>query len=480
MGIHWLDILIFLIFTAGTVLFGISFVKKNKNVSDYTKGGGAIPGFVVGMSIFATYVSSISFLALPGNAYLGNWNSFVFSLSIPIASIIAAKYFVPFYRNIQSVSAYSFLEERFGYWARAYAATCYLLTQIARIGSVLFLLALALHFMLGWSIASIIVITGLAVIVYSVMGGIKAVIWTDAVQGIILIVGALVSVIVLLVSLPGGLNQFFEVGAEYHKFSLGSFGPELGIPTFWITLFYGLFINLQNYGIDQNYIQRYKSAKDERSARNSALFGGMLYLPVSFFFFIIGTALFVYYKVQPDLLPAGIDGDQVFPYFIVNGLPIGVTGLLIAAIFSAGMSTISTSINSAATIILTDFFEHKRKNLSEKEKMNMLYLFSFLLGVLGIGVGLAMMSVRSALDAWWALAGIFSGGMLGLFLLGYLSKRTSKLPALVGVLFGVALISWMTLSNQSILHNYLTIVLGTITIFIVGFLVGLVVKGEYG
>ena len=294
MGIHILDIIVFLIFTVGTVLFGVSFVRKNKDVSDYTKAGGNIPGFIVGMSIFATYVSSISFLALPGNAYLGNWNSFVFSLSIPIASILAAKYFVPFYRSISSVSAYSFLEEKFGYWARAYAAICYLLTQVARIGSVLFLLALALHFMLGWSIASIIIVTGLAVVIYSMLGGIKAVIWTDAIQGIILIFGALVSMIVLLISLPGGMTQFFEVGKEFDKFSLGSFGLEMSTSTFWVTIFYGLFINLQNYGIDQNYIQRYKSAKNDKSARFSALFGGLLYVPVSFFFFIIGTALFVY------------------------------------------------------------------------------------------------------------------------------------------------------------------------------------------
>lgn len=353
-----------------------------------------------------------------------------------------------------------------------------LLTQIARIGSVLFLLALALHFMLGWSVASIIVVTGLAVVVYSMLGGIKAVIWTDAIQGVILILGALVSVAVLLVSLPGGTNQFFEVGKEFNKFSLGSFGPELSVTTFWVTLFYGLFINLQNYGIDQNYIQRYKSAKDDKSARFSALFGGLLYLPVSFFFFIIGTALFVYYKTQPGLLPAGIDGDQVFPYFIVNGLPVGITGLLIAAIFSAGMSTISTSINSSATIILTDFIEHKRKDIPEKKKMRMLYSFSLLLGVLGIGVGLAMMSVRSALDAWWSLAGIFSGGMLGLFLLGYVSKKTKGVPALIGVVLGVALISWMTLSGQSYFHNYLTIVFGTILIFIVGFLAGFIVNKQ--
>ncbi len=146
------DFIVFFIFIAGTILFGCSFFSKSRDAADYTAAGGKLPGWVVGMSIFATYVSSISFLALPGNAYMGNWNPFVFSLSIPLASWMAARYFVPFYRSIDSVSAYSFLEERFGYWARIYAACCYLLTQIARIGSVLFLMALPLHTMLGWSV----------------------------------------------------------------------------------------------------------------------------------------------------------------------------------------------------------------------------------------------------------------------------------------------------------------------------------------
>lgn len=475
MQVQPLDLIIFIVFTVGTVIFGSSFIRKNKNASDYTRGGGSMPGIVVGMSIFATYVSSISFLALPGNAYVGNWNSYVFSLSIPIAIFFAAKFFVPFYRNIESVSAYSFLEERFGYWARAYAAICYLLTQISRMGSVLFLLALPLHSMFGWSIPLIIVVTSLCVIVYSVFGGIKAVIWTDAIQGTILIIGAVVCLVVLFFAIPGGVGQFLEVGSEYNKFSLGSFGLDLNVSTFWVMLLYGTFINLQNYGIDQNYIQRYKSAKDDKSARFSALFGGLLYIPVSLLFFLIGTALFVYYQVQPGLLPADVSGDKVFPYFIVHGLPVGVTGLLIAAIFSAGMSTISTSINSGATIILTDFFQRSGKATDEKRNMKILYLASFILGVAGMLVGLAMISVKSALDAWWSLAAIFSGGMLGLFLLGYISKNVKGAYALVGTVCGVALIAWMTFSGQTIFHSYLTIVFGTLTIFCVGLLSSMII-----
>jgi len=471
MQIQIVDLIVFIAFTLGTVLFGVSFAKKNKSTHDYTSAGGGMSGFIVGMSVFATYVSSISFLGLPGSAYLLNWNSLVFSLSIPIATFFAAKYFVPFYRNLQSVSAYSFLEERFGYWARVYAATCYILTQIARIGSVLFLLALPLHSMLGWSIPSIIIIAGVCVILYAVLGGIKAVIWTDAIQGMILIVGAIVCLIVLFVSIPGGFSQIISVGSEYNKFSLGSMSGSLSEQTFWVTLIYGIFINLQNYGIDQNYVQRYKTAKDLKSARSAALFGGWLYVPVSWFFLIIGTLLFVYYKTNGDLLPADVTPDQVFPYFIVNGLPMGVTGLLIAAIFAAGMSTVATSINSGATIFLTDYVEHNKPFLTDKQKMRVLYIASFCLGVLGIVVGLLMMSVKSALDAWWTLAGIFSGGMLGLFLLGYMAHRVKGSQALVGAVAGVALIAWLSLSGQTIFHGYLTIVFGTLTIFCVGLLI---------
>lgn len=475
MGLSTLDYIVFLIFIIGTIIFGCSFFSNKRNSKEYTSAGGKLSAWVVGMSIFATYVSSISFLALPGNAYMGNWNPFVFSLSIPLASWVAARYFVPFYRKNDCISAYGFLEERFGYWARVYASCCYLLTQIARIGSVLYLMALPLHVMLGWSVPSIIILTGLCVIIYSVLGGISAVIWTDAIQGIILITGALACALILLFSIPGGPSQLFSIAIKYHKFSLGSFGTELNDTTFWVTLLYGIFINLQNYGIDQNYVQRYKTAKDDRSARSAALFGGLLYVPVSMFFFFIGTALFVYYKVYPDLLPAGTPNDGVFPYFIVNGLPTGITGLLIAAICAAGMSTVSTSINSSATIILTDFFQHK-KLLSEKKKMKILYASSFILGFLGVGLGVALMSVQSALEAWWSLAAIFSGGMLGLFLLGYLTKRVKSIHASIGVTCGVILIAWMSSNENIYFHKYLTIVFGTIAIFLIGFLSAIILR----
>ena len=465
---HIIDIIVFLLFTGGVVAFGCSFFKKKGTSEEFTSAGRSLPGWVVGMSIFATYVSSISYLGYPGKAFSGDWNAFVFSLSIPIASYFAARYFVPFYRSQDSISAYSFLENRFGPWARIYASSCYLLTQIARTGSILYLLALPMNVLLGWNIQTIIIVTSVAIVLYSMLGGMKAVIWTEAIQGIILIGSALVCMFILLFDMPEGPAQTFSIAMEDGKFSLGSFGSSLSESTFWVCLIYGVFTNLQNYGIDQSYVQRYHTAKNEKEAKFSALFGGYLFIPVSAVFFMIGTGLYAFYKVHPGVLPDGVGADYVFPFFIVNELPVGLTGLLIASIFAAGMSTIATSVTSSSTIILTDYYQRFRKHAGNRERMLVLKLSSVGVGVAGILVAFAFMSVQSALDAWWALASIFSGGMLGLFLLGYISRKARNFDAVLGVVCGVILVCWIVISP--FVHANLAIVFGTLLIFLVGFL----------
>ncbi len=482
-----IDIAIFIVYLLGIVLFGSSFYRKNKSSSAFTLGNANIPTWVISMSIFATFVSSISYLALPGQAFLTDWNAFVFSLSIPFALFMAVKFFVPLYRSINSPSAYTYLENRFGPWAKIYVSVMYLLTQLMRAGTILFLIALPLHVLLGWNIVTIIVVTGISVMIYSLLGGIQAVVWTDAIQAIILIAGAVVCELVILFSMPEGPMQLFTIAAEHHKFSLGSFGTELTGSTFWVVLIYGVFINLQNYAVDQNYVQRYMTARTEKEAKKSAIFGGLLYVPVSLLFLFIGTSLFSYYTVHPEILPADIQSDRVFPHFIVNELPVGVTGLLIASIFAAGMSTISTSLNSSATVILTDYFKKSsQKEGSDKKSMQILYTSSFIFSFFAIGIAIAMINVQSALEAWWKLASIFSGGMLGLFLLGFFVKKVKNTAAIIGVLAGVLVIGWMSLSPlffsgniqkyASPFHNYLSIVFGTSTIFLVGFLIGIIFK----
>lgn len=482
-----LDFIVFLAFTLGVVLFGCSFFKKNSSSEAFTSGGKNLPGWLVGMSIFATYVSSISYIGYPGKAFSGNWNAFVFSLSIPIASYVAAKFFVPFYRTKGNISAYSFLEEKFGTWARLYTSACYLLTQIARMGSILYLLAVPMYILMGWDIRLVIVVTSAAIILYSMLGGIKAVIWTDAIQGFILIAGALLCLGLLWFSLPGGISESFDIAIhspQGNKFSLGDFDGNLTHSTFWVCLIYGIFINLQNYGIDQNYVQRYHTAKDDKAARFSALFGGYLFMPVSAIFFLIGTALYSYYTVNPTLLPQEIaeKPDYVFPYFIVNGLPAGLRGLLIASIFAAGMSTVATSITSSSTIVLHDYFARFAPSWSKRYSLRILQLTSVVVGVLGIIIALAMLQIESIIDAWWTLSSIFSGGMLGLFLLGYLVPRAKKKAALAGTITGILVIAWISLAQPLglpgiHLHDYLAIILGTMSIFVVGFLLTYLMTG---
>ena len=483
-----IDLAIFLVFTFGVVVFGCSFYSKNNTSAEFTQAGRSLPGWVVGMSIFATYVSSISYIGYPGKAFASNWNAFVFSLSIPIASYFAARYFVPFYRKGGSVSAYTFLEKKFGRWARLYASACYLLTQIARMGSILYLLAVPMHILMGWNLHMVIVATSVAIIIYSMLGGLKAVIWADAIQGIILIGGALLCLGILCFSMPEGPGQVFDLAIhspEGNKFSLGAFTSDLTTSTFWVCLIYGIFINLQNYGIDQNYVQRYHAAKTDRDARFSALFGGYLFIPVSALFFLIGSALYSYYTAHPGLLPADIAAkpDYVFPFFIVNGLPVGLRGLLIASIFAAGMSTVSTSVTSAATIILTDYYKPFVKHSSERRDVMVLRVSSCIVGIIGIIVAIAMLSVESIIDAWWKLSSIFSGGMLGLFLLGILPRRIGRWAALIGCVAGIAVIAWISLAGLYDLpgihlHEYLAIVIGTTTIFIVGFFLSYLIKGH--
>jgi SSS family solute:Na+ symporter len=486
-----IDLIIFFAYMAGITVFGGSFFRKNRSSGAFTLGNRSLPRWALTMSIFATFVSSISFLALPGNSFQGNWNAFVFSLSIPVAALIAVKYFVPLYRRINSPSAYTFLEDRFGPWARIYVSVCYLLTQLMRVGTILYLLAITVNAIFGWSVAVVIVVTGVAVALYSMLGGIQAVVWTDAIQGIVLITGAVLSLGFILFSMPEGPGQLFRIAAEHQKFSLGSFGTELTRPTFWVVLIYGIFINLQNFGIDQNYVQRYMASATDRDAKRSALFGGLIYVPVSFVFLFIGTGLFAYYQSGAGQLSEALTdpamGDRVFPYFIVHSLPAGVSGLLIASVFAAGMSTVSTSFNSSATVFLTDYYKrYFKQESSDRDSMRVLYISSLIISILGVGIGIAMINVKSALDAWWKLASIFSGGMLGIFLLAAFTQVKRPVAAIAGAGLGVLVILYLSagplLFGDQIpggkIHSYLAIVLGTLVIFVAGFVISWLIPGS--
>lgn len=476
-----IDILVLILYLAAVVGLGCWLSRRNRTTNDFIAAGGTLPGWAVGLSIFGTYLSSNTFIGVPGKAYGENWNGFVFSLSLPFAAWVAVKWFVPFYRRTGEISAYHHLEKRFGPWARTYALGCYLLTQLARVGTILFGVSLGLSALTGWSVPVIIIAGGIAVTAYTLLGGIAAVIWTDVIQSLVLLVGALVIAGLLLANHPHGPGEALHIAANEGKFSLGSFGLDLTQSTFWVVFLYGVFINLNNFGIDQSFVQRYHAARDEKAAARSVWTGALLYVPVAALFFLIGSLLFSYYHASPELLKPLVaqypDGhaDKVLPHFIAIQLPPGAAGLLIAAIFAAAMSSIDTSLNSAATVTLKDFVQrHLNRGQTESDALRILRTATLVWGVLGTGVALAMIGQKSLLDAWWKLSGIFAGGMLGLFLLGLISRRANNAGALAGVIVGVLVICWMTFPDQlpqalrSPFHAHMITVIGTLTIFGVG------------
>ncbi len=480
------DLVVLLAYIGAVVGVGLWLSKRSKTSDGFMKAAGRLPGWVVGLSLFGTYLSSNTFIGVPGKAYGGNWNAFVFSLSIPFAVLIAARYFVAFYRGTGQISAYEHLERRFGVWARLYAAACYLLTQVARTATIMLGVAIGLQQVTGWDLASIILVAGVLVTLYTLLGGIEAVIWTDAVQSVVLTLGAVFVVAALLVQHPEGAPGAFAAAAEAGKFSLGSWDPtDLVNSTVWVVLVYGLFINLTNFGIDQNYIQRYHAAESASAARRSLWVGALLYVPVSLLFFLIGALLFSYYEAVPDEVAAiramageRTFGDSVLPHFMANHLPPGVGGLILAALAAAAMSSVDTSLNSSATVTLKDLWGRllrRGAEVGEAEAMRVLRVATVGWGIIGTATALLLTGdAKSVLDIWWKLSGMFAGGMLGLFLLGLIVRRAGNAAAATGVLLGVVVIAWLGARDwlperlHAPLHANLTIVAGTLTIFLVG------------
>ena len=503
-----LDITIIFIYLAAMVAIGLYFSRRNKNTDQFTRASGKIPGWAIGLSIYATFLSSNTFLGVPGKAFGSNWNAFVFSISMPLAAWAASKFFVPFYRSTGEISAYTHLEKRFGPWARTYAVVCFLLTQFARMGSIFFGMALSLQALTGFSMSSIMIVMAICIILYTVFGGMEAVIWTEVVQGIIKTLGALLILFLVMKEIPGGFSQVIDIAKTDNKLSLGSLSPNLTESTFWVILFYGFFINLNNFGMDQNYIQRYHTATSARQASKSVWLCVFMYVPASLLFFVIGTALYAFYNVHPEMIepvklqtaaeklgtavtseqltgmattlrPADY-ADKVLPYFMVKNVPTGLLGLIVSAILSAAMSTISSNMNSSATVFTMDIYKrHFRPGINDKQQLFVLHIATIVFGLIGLFTGIAMIGAKSLLDTWWELSGIFAGGMLGLFLLGLISRRTKNAEALTATLIGIIVILWMTFSDRlsgeygflkSALHKNMIIVVGTLTIFLAGLL----------
>ncbi len=411
----------------------------------------------------------------------------MYSLALPFAAAIAVQFFLPMYRRSGEVSAYSLLENRFGLWARIFTSCFYLLYQIARIGVVMYLMALPMAVLFGWDIRIVILFTGVIVTAYSFVGGIVAVIWADAIQAVVLLAGAAIALAILLWGMPGGAGEVIDVANRAGKFSLGSPDPwDVSSSTIWVVLAYGFFDNLRNFGIDQSYVQRYIAAKTDREAAKSVWVGALLYVPVSALFLFIGSSLYAYYEAHPadtqevrmivakqKMMQSGVQedapdysqrlaetveglsetdlGDRVFPHFIVAHLPQGARGLLIAAIFAAAMSTVSTSLNSSATLVMSDFYKRLwRPDSTDAQHVGVLRASTIAWGAMGTMMALVMVRLTdSVLDIWWVLSGVLGAAIVGLFLLGVMVPAIRSHSAILVLILGLTLIAWMAVSKTT-------------------------------
>jgi len=453
MSLPILDLLIIIAYLIAMVSIGFYFSRKNKSSEQFTTASGSIPGWALGLSFYATFLSAITFLGDPGKSFGSNWNPFVFSLSIPFAAFVATRYFVPFYRNSGEISAYTHLEKRFGSWARTYAMLCFIMTQLARMGTIFYGIALTLNALTGLDMRLIIIVSGLCIIFYTVLGGMEAVIWTEVIQAVIKTMGALL--ILGIIFSQVGISQVIETGVAEHKFDLGDFSLDFSTSSFWVVLMYGFFINLTNFGIDQNYALIFELKQQVAAEKGIAI----------------------------EALKAADYGDKVLPFFMKTQIPTGFLGLLMAALLSAAMSTMSSGMNSSATVFLNDIYmRYVDKDVAPKKQLRILHVATAVMGILGITFGISMIGVKSLLDVWWKLSGIFAGGMLGIFLMGYLAKNVVNWQAKIAATIGVIIIAMISFKDnlpeayRLPLDSKMTVVIGTLSIVGTGFVLSKIFK----
>lgn len=459
---------LFVIIIYGLVLLGmgIYFFRKSKTSEQFMIAGQSIPAWAAGIAVMSTYTSSISYIAVPGKAFDDNWHPLIFALTAIPVTWFVTKYVIPHYRKHKIISVYSYLEERVGNWGRIYAAFSFLLFMVGRVAVILYLSSLLLSSFVNTDIATVIVIVGAITIIYTLMGGMEAVIWTDVMQSIIMIVGIFFVGYVLIEEVFAQPENLIQKALDHNKFNLGVSDFSLSSRTIWVMIIYGITENVRNLIADQNYTQKYSSVATEKEAKKSVWIAMLIYLPLTAIFLFIGTALFSFYGGDAHILNESITkGDQVFPYFIATELPVGIKGLMIAAIMAASMSTVDSALNSSATVFYIDFYKKYLKTNATASSLSILRWSTIVWGILGIGFALLMINAKSALDVWWQISGIFGGGILGLFLLAIYNVKITKTQGILSVFFSILIIVWGTfLRDLSQPYTWLTCTIDPIII----------------
>ncbi len=472
------DILVIVIYFLLISGLGYYYSKRQKNTEDFFKGGQRIPFWAAGISIFGTALSPITFMAIPAKTYSTDWSYFLLNMSIFLSLPLVILLFIPYYREKKLNTPYEYLEIRFSSIIRLLGSCCFILYQIGRIGVVLFLPSIALNLVTGVDIFLCIALMGGVSLIYSLMGGIEAVIWTDVVQVFVLMGGVSLSLILIIIDTENGFSGIIEQAKINGKFNAFDLTLSLKEPTVWVMLFGGFFINLSTYGTDHTMVQRYLVTPSQKEAKKSLWMGALLTIPATFIFFFMGTALFVFYQVNPSALNNNfINNDAIFPWYIVSQLPSGVSGILIAAIFAAAMSSLSSSMNSGAASFSADVYD-RYGFVWNKDPLKIARWTTLCIGMMGILFALFMATsdIKSLWDQFNKILGLIFGSLGGVFMLGLLTKKANTNGILIGIV--VSFTIQLIISFQQSVHLLMYAATGMISCFVSGYLGSLLFKSK--
>jgi solute:Na+ symporter, SSS family len=472
----WLDWLVIAIYLVGVMGIGVYFYRKDQTASgaDFFVGGRSIPFWVAGVSLYATNTSSISFIAIPAKAYESNWQYMTNNLVAVLGLMFVAVWIVPLLRRLDLMSVFSYLETRFHPAIRMLASALAIAMQVgSRLSVILFLPALAIATITGIDVVWSILIMGGFTIAYTAMGGMRAVVWTDFVQVFVKMGGALFAIGFILWSLGGDLDAMREAVVDQRKTQLLDFSFDLTKATVWGFVFLVVFDVVLTFPKDQVLMQRTLSTRSDKEAGRSIWIFAAMMIPGGFIFYGIGTALWMYYRNNPERLDPLLPIDATFPLFIAAELPMGVTGLIIAGIFAAAMSTLSSIINSVATLLTVDFYGKLARNPTDKGGVRFAEWMTVLVGLVGIGLALLLSryDIHSLFDVSIELAGLLGGGFAGAYTLGMFTRRANSAGVAIGVACAIALtlLAW----SFNLVHPYFYLGISIMLCIVIGYLASL-------
>lgn len=468
--LDWALIVIYLGFTAGIGYYYYRKDRLDKSNENFFVGGRSIPWWAAGVSLYATGTSAISFIATPAKSFAENWQYLAANVTGMLATIVVAIYIVPLLRRLNLMSVYHYLEMRFHPKIRSLASAITIVLQLGgRMSIVLYLPSLAMSTVTGISVTLAVLIMGVVTIAYTVMGGMKAVIWTDFIQVIVMLGGAFVAIGYIILHVDGGVGGFFQTALADDKMKTFDWSLDLSQATVWGFLILAV-LGVVTIPQDQVMMQRVLSTKSDKEAGWSVWTLAAIVVPGNLTFFGIGTALYVFYKEHPQNLNPLLSIDSTFPQFIAAELPVGVTGLIIAGIFAASMSTLSSCINSVATLVSVDFYERFARNATPDKSRKLADYSTIIAGLIGIATALllATAGIKSALDTSFELMGLLGGGFAGCYALGLFTKRTNWQGVFFGV--GASIVLTFIAWSYSLVHSFFYLPLAVLVCIVVGYI----------